>query len=166
MERPRAIRSILILGGGLTALSAAAAFGRALPRVRITLVEPPPDPAALADRMPGTLASIHAFHAAIGLSEEALLASGAATPRLGLRFEHWSASGKPWYHVHGDHGLPYGTLPFHQLWIRARRAKQAEPFHLYAAAGALAAAERFAFPTTDPQSLLSTFDFALRLDPA
>ena len=165
-ERPRAIRSVLILGGGLTGLSAAAAFARALPRVRITLVETPADPAALADRMPGTLPAIHAFHRAIGLSEEALLRSGAAAPRLGLRFDHWSKSGKPWLHVHGDHGLPYGTLPFHQLWTAARRAKQAQSFHLYAAAGALAAEDRFAFPNTDPRSLLSTFDYALRLHPA
>jgi tryptophan halogenase len=164
-ERPRAIRSILILGGGLTGLSAAAAFARALPRVRLTLVDTPPDPAALADHMPGSHPAIHHFHAAIGLDEAALLRSGAAVPRLGLRFEHWSAGGKPWLHVHGDHGLPCGGAPFHQVWAAAHRARQAEPFHLYAAAGALAAADRFAPPGTDPQSLLSTFDYALRLDP-
>jgi tryptophan halogenase len=86
-------------------------------------------------------------------------------PRLALRFEHWSAGGVPWLHVHGDHGLPCGGAPFHQIWAAARRARQAEPFHLYAAAGALAAADRFALPRTEPESLLSTFDYALRLHP-
>jgi tryptophan halogenase len=165
MERPRAIRSILVLGGGLTALSAAAAFAKALPRARITLIELPPDPAALADRMPGSLPAIHHFHAAVGLDEATLLRSGAATPRLGLRFDKWSADGKPWLHVYGDHGVPYGAIPFHQLWIAARRAKRASPFHGYAAAGALVAADRFAMPNSDPQSLLSTFDYALRIEP-
>ncbi|HEX5182194.1 MAG TPA: tryptophan 7-halogenase [Allosphingosinicella sp.] len=165
MERPRAIRSILVLGGGLTGLSAAAAFAKALPRARITLVALPPDPAALADRMPGSLPAIHHFHAAIGLDEAALLRSGAAAPRLALRFEHWSASGASWLHVYGDHGLPLGAIPFHQVWAAARRAGRAAPFHFYAAAGALAAGNRFAPPNHDPQSLLSTFDYALRLEP-
>jgi tryptophan halogenase len=165
MERPGAIRSILILGGGLTGLSAAAAFARALPRARITLIEVPPDPAALADRMPGTLPVIHHFHAAIGLDEEILVRTGTATPRLALRFDHWSAGGAPWFHVHGDHGLPLGTIPFHLVWAAARREDRAVPFHLYNAAGALAANGRFALPNHDPQSLLSTYDYALRLEP-
>ncbi len=164
-ERPRAIRSVLVLGGGLTGLSAAAAIAHALPRVRLTLVETPPDPAALADRMPGSLPSIHRFHQAIGLGEAELVGSGAATHRLGTRFEHWSADGTPWIHVHGDHGAPYGPIPFHQLWAAARRTKRAAPFHLYAAAGALAEAGRFVHPRPDPASLLSTFDYAFRLEP-
>ncbi|HEY1604916.1 MAG TPA: tryptophan 7-halogenase [Allosphingosinicella sp.] len=165
MERPRAIRSILILGGGLTGLSAAAAFAHALPRARIVLVELPPDPAALADRMPGSLPAIHHFHAAIGLDEAGLLRTGAATPRLALRFEHWSPRGEPWLHVYGDHGLPLGAIAFHQVWAAARREGRAGPFHLTNAAGALASTDCFALPNHDPQSLLSTFDHALRLEP-
>lgn len=163
-ERPRAIRSVLILGGGLTGLSAAAAFASALPRVRLTLVETPPDPAALADRMPGSLPEIHRFHQSIGLGEAELVGSGGATHRLGTRFENWSASGAPWIHVHGDHGAPYGPVPFHQLWIAARRAKRAAPFHLYAAAGALAEGGRFVHPRHEAGSLLSTFDYAFRVE--
>jgi tryptophan halogenase len=164
-ERPRAIRSLLVLGGGMTGLSAAAAFARALPRLRITLVETPPDPAALADRMTGSLPSIHRFHEAIGLGETELVRAGAVTHRLGTRFEGWSGGGQPWIHAYGDHGLPYGAVPFHQLWNAARRVGKAAPFHLYAAAGALADSGRFVPPQPDPNSLLSTFDYAFRLDP-
>lgn len=161
----RAIRSVAILGGGITGLSAAAAFARALPQVAITVIETAPDPAALADRLPGSMTSIHRFHASIGLDEAALLRAGAAIPRLGLRFENWAAGSETWYHVHGDHGAPTGTVAFHQLWARARRGGQAEPYHRYAAAGVLAEAERFVHPQGDPGSPLATFDYALRLDP-
>jgi tryptophan halogenase len=161
----RAIRSVAILGGGITGLSAAAAFARALPRGAITVIETAPDPAALADRLPGSMTSIHRFHASIGLDEAALLGAGAAIPRLGLCFENWPAGDEPWYHVHSDHGAPTGTVAFHQLWARARREGQAEPYHRYAAAGVLAEAERFVHPQGDPGSPLATFDYALRLDP-
>nr|WP_294816178.1 tryptophan 7-halogenase [uncultured Sphingomonas sp.] len=161
----RAIRSVAILGGGITGLSAAAAFARALPQVAITVIETAPDPAALADRLPGSITSIHRFHASIGLDEAALLGAGAAIPRLGLRFENWPTGSETWYHVHGDHGAPTGTVAFHQLWARARREGQAEPWHRYAAAGVLAEAGRFVHPQGDPGSPLATFDYALRLDP-
>ncbi|WP_404336856.1 tryptophan 7-halogenase [Sphingomonas sp. MMS12-HWE2-04] len=156
----RAIRSVAVLGGGIVALSAAAAFARALPGVAVTLIETPVDPAALADRLPGSTSAIHRFHAAIGIEEAALIRSGAALPRLGLRFENWP--GEAWVHVHGDHGVPESNPPFHQLWARARQAGQAEAYHLYAAAGVIAEAGKFVHPQSRPP--LSGFDYALRLD--
>ena len=51
----RAIRTIAVAGAGLTGLSAAVAFARALPRTKVTIVALPPDPSALADRMPASL---------------------------------------------------------------------------------------------------------------
>lgn len=157
----RAIRSVAVLGGGIVALSAAAAFARALPGVAVTVIETAIDPAALADRLPGSTSAIHRFHAAIGLDEAALLHAGAAMPRLGLRFEEWP--GETWYHVHGDHGVPGSNPPFYQLWARARRARQAEAYHRYAAAGRLAEAGKFVHP--QPQGPLAGFDYGLRLDP-
>ena len=162
-ERP--FRSLVVLGGGIVGLSAATAFARALPQLAVTVIETPPDPAALADRLPGSHAAIHLFHERLGLPESELLRSGAATPRLALRFEHWSADGAPWFHFHGDCGLPMDSIPFHQIWARARRAGRAGPYHRYAAAGALAEAGRFAVPEGDERSPLSTYDYALRLDP-
>jgi tryptophan halogenase len=159
----RAIRSVAVLGGGLVGLSAAAAFARALPKLAITVVETPPDPAALADRLPGSTSSIHRFHASVGLDEQALVRAGAAVPRLGLRFENWPAGSEPWYHVDGEHGAPAGKTPFHQLWARARREGRAEAWHRYAAAGVLAEAGKFVHP--QPGTPLAAFDYALRLEP-
>lgn len=161
----RRVRSVCVVGGGIVALSAALAFARALPSVRVRLVETPVDPAALADLLPVTLPSVHRFHGAIGLSELDLVASGVATHRLGTRFEYWSADAAPWPHVFGSYGLAAGTVPFHQLWLRARRAGEAGPFHTYAAAAALGEAGKFVHPSNDPASPLATYLYALRLDP-
>lgn len=161
----RTIRSIAVLGGGIVGLSAAAALARTLPAARLALVETPVDAAALADRLPGSTTAVHRCHALIGLDEQQLVRAGAATHRAALRFQRWSASGETWLHLHGDHGRPAGTIPFHQLWARARRAGQAQAYHRYAGAGVLAEADRFVHPQADSRSPLSNFDYALRLDP-
>jgi tryptophan 7-halogenase len=160
----RAIRSILVLGGGIVALSAAAAFARALRGVRVELIETPIEPAALADRLAGTLPTVHRFHAALGLDEGDLVRRGIATHRLGSRFDLWSADGAPWYHVFGDHGLPVGAVAFVDLWTRAREEKRALPYHRYAAAAAMAEAGRFVHPSGDMQSRLSSFVYGLFLE--
>lgn len=165
MDGARALRTIAVVGGGAVASSAALAFARALPRVRVGLVETPVDPAALADRMPGTLPAVGRFHAAIGLEELDLVRGGAAVHRLGTRFERWSGSGDPWHHVFGDYGLGTGSVPFHQLWLRARQAGRARAYDHYAAAAVLASAGKFVHPADDPASPLSTYLYALRLDP-
>jgi tryptophan halogenase len=165
MDGARALRTIAVVGGGAVAFSAALAFARALPRVRVGLVETPLDPAALADRMPGTLPAVGRFHAAIGVEEIGLVRGGAAVHRLGTRFERWSASGETWHHVFGEYGLGTGPVPFHQIWLRAKRAGRALAYDRYAAAAVLAAAGKFVHPADDPASPLSTFLYGLRLDP-
>ena len=161
----RAIRSVCVAGGGVVAHSAALAFARALPRVRVSLLETPANEGTLADRLPASLPAVHRFNAAIGMGELDLVRDGAATHLLGTRFEAWSASGEPWLHVFGEYGLSAGNAPFHGVWQRARQAGRALPFHRYAAAAAFAEAGKFAHPTADPRSPLGSYLYALRLDP-
>jgi tryptophan halogenase len=160
----RAIRSVAVAGGGIVGLSTAIAFARALPPVRVTLIDLPADPAALADRMPSSSPVVGRFHAAIGLDERDLVRAGIATHHLGTRFEHWSADGTPWVHVFGSYGQPAGAVPFDQIWARAREAGRVRPYHLHSPAAMLAEAGKFVHPSRDPQPL-STFTYGLRLDP-
>jgi tryptophan halogenase len=161
----RPIRSICVLGDGIVGLSAAAAFARALPGVRVSIVSAPADPAAPAEQLPATLPSIHRFHAAIGLDELTLVRRGAATHLLGVRFDNWPRGGGSWFHGFGEHGLKAGDIPFHALWHRARLEGRAAPFHHYGAAAVLAAAGKFVHPSDDPASPLGGFLYGLRLDP-
>ena len=161
----RAIRSIAVLGGGIVGLSAALAFRRALPGISVTVIETPPDPAALADRMSAAWPSIARFHADIGLSERTLVAEAAATPVLGACYVAPRTRRPPAYLVHGQYGVSMGSVPFHQIWARGWRDGRARPYPAHATAAVLAAAGKFVHPEDDPHSPLSTYDYGLRLDP-
>lgn len=157
-------RSVVVLGDGIVGLSAAVAFARAMPDLKITVVASTPDPAALADHMPGSLPSIHAFHDRIGVTEEEAIAAG-ATHRIGIRFTDWKADGSSFVHAYGDHGRPLGHGAFYQHWLNARRSGKAAAFDAFSAAAALAREGRFVHPDGDPASPFSRFEYALRLDP-
>jgi tryptophan halogenase len=159
------IRSIVVAGDGVVALSAAAAFARALPQAKVRLIQTASTPAAVTDLLPGSQPSIARFHALIGLDEAAVIGAGAATWRIATRYRQWSASGSDWYHFAGDCGPPIGSIDFHHLWSRAHREDRARPYHEYAAGGVLAAAGKFVMPADDPTSPFSRFDYALRLVP-
>lgn len=165
MAADRAIRSIAVAGGGLVALSAAAAFSRALPDTRVILVATQPDPAALADHMPTTWPAIARFHAQIGIEDRELVRAGIGTYHLGTKFEDWSSTGEPWVHAFGSYGKPLGAIPFDQVWWRAQDAGDALPFDRYSVGAALARAGKFVHPASDPNSLGSRYRYALRLDP-
>jgi tryptophan halogenase len=141
------------------------AFARALPWARVELVETAPDPASLADRMPATLPPVGRFHAAIGLDELDLVRRGIAVHRLGTRFEHWSADGRPWYHVYGEFGFSIGQVGFGDVWLEIERRKRALPFHIYSPAAVIAEADKFVHPEERAGSPLATYLYALALDP-
>ncbi|HVF95010.1 MAG TPA: tryptophan 7-halogenase [Sphingomonas sp.] len=159
------IRSVVVIGGGLVGLSAALGFARALPRAEVSLVGVPLPPDALADRLPATLPGSRAILARIGVDEADLLRSGGATHRIADRFAGWRAQGGTWLHGFGETGMSLGSGAFHQSWLDARRAGAATMFDRFSPAAALAEAGRFVDPVDDPRSLLSRFDYALRLDP-
>lgn len=161
----RALRSVAVAGAGIVGLSAALAFARALPWARTELVEIAPDPAALAERMPGTLPPVGRFHAAIGLDELDLVRRGIAVHRIGTRFEHWAADSRPWYHVYGEYGFSIGPVGFGDIWSEAERRRRALPFHRYSPAAVIAEAGKFVHPDERAGSPLATYGYALALDP-
>lgn len=161
----RGIRSVCVVGDGIVGLSAAAAFARALPGVVVAIVPAEPDSASVAEIQCATWPDIHRFHAAIGLTEPALVRDGIATPLLGAQFVKWPHGSSAWIHGFGEHGLKAGDIPFHTLWQRAFRAGNAAPYWRHGAAAVLGAEGRFVPPSRDPASPLGGFLYALRLDP-
>lgn len=162
-EAARAIRSVCIAGAGPVGLGAALAFARALPMVRVTLIDCGTEPAALADRLCATLPVSRAFHAAVGIGERDLVAAGAATPCLGTRFSGWSAGGEDWTLSFGEHGLAASGVAFHHLWVRAKLAGGAPPFDRFALGAVLGNAGRFVHPRPGSGTPLARFDYRLRL---
>lgn len=159
----RAIRSVLVAGDGLVGLSAALAFSRALPHARVTILSLPLSPPDLADLLPSTLPIIGRFHAAIGLNEIDLVRDGIAHHHLGTRFTGFGP--RPWIHSFGEVGRGEGAVPFHQLWLRAFFEGRALAFDRYSAASVIGEAGKFVHPSGDLASPLSTYLYALRLNP-
>ncbi|PXA98498.1 hypothetical protein DMC47_08145 [Nostoc sp. 3335mG] len=151
------IESVLVVGGGLTALCAAIAYARALPRAQVTLAVTRSDPGALADRLPAVTPPVAAAFEGLGIDPDRLVAAGAATHRVGERFD-W---GTPPFAIGEGEGVPAvaGTA-LHQLWL----AHGDGAYGALVPGAALALAERFVQPAADPRSLLSRTDFTLRID--
>ena len=157
MNRREGLRDVVVVGSGLVALSAAIGFARALPQARVTLVATPPDPAALADRLPAVTPQVAEAFEALGLDEDALVAAGAATHRVG---EHFAWGDASFTIGEGDGVESLAGAALHQLWL----AHGEGAFAALVPGAALAAADRFVPPVSDPRSLLSRFDYTLRLD--
>lgn len=153
----RPISTVAVVGGGLTAWSAAAALKRRLPSLDVTLVPAPIPAEALADRIISTTPSIHGFHRDIGLTEADTITGAASGPRFGTLFEDW-AEGLPSYvHAYGPYGPPIGGVAFHQLWLRERRSKSLPPFDHFSPAAELARSGG------SPQASSSGIEFGLQL---
>ena len=158
----QAIQSIAVAGDGIVGRSAALAFARSLPKTRVTIIECPADPAALADVLPTAWPTIGRFHSTIGLDELDLVRDGIATHHLGTVV---GCGNETWVHAFAPHGKPVGAVQFDQVWLRAKEAGRAREYEAYSAAAVLARAGKFVHPSRDPDSLLANFAYGLRLDP-
>lgn len=155
-------QSVLIIGGGVAGWMAATALAKTLPGdARIEVLR------TAADTPRGALSTqptLRSFHALVGLDERDLLHAARGTFKLGSRFSGWTDGD----HIEGfgDVGADLDGVSFHQHWLRARALGETgrlEDYSLAATAGRLG---RFAFPSPDPRSILSTLSYGLHLDAA
>jgi tryptophan halogenase len=159
------IRKIVIVGGGIAGWMSAAALARALVAqpMSIRVVEE----TGIADapdfvEAEGTLPALRAIHRLLAIDERQFMRATEATFRLGTEFADWTADGHRWMHPCGDVGAPLDSVPFHHLWLRARQ--EAGAFEEFSLAAQAAKLGRFASPSTDPRSVLSTLTYAFHVD--
>lgn len=164
MNSPGPIRSVAVFGDGIVGASAALAFAQALPGASVQLIGTPVAANALCDRMPGSLPGIRHFHRLVGIDEMELVKFAGSTHRTGTKFSNWGAL-EEWFHCFGTYGTQVHASPFHHQWLRFRCEGIAANFDRYAPVTALARAGKFVHPVDDQQSLLASFDYALRFDP-
>jgi len=123
----RAIKTVAIAGGGITAWSAAAALKRRIRALEVVVISSAPPPDALTDRISNTLPSIAEFHSDIGLSDEDTIVHAGSSIRAGTTFRGWAAGLPDYTHAYGAYGVPVGGVPFHQLWLRDYHSR-GQPF--------------------------------------
>ncbi|WP_066796852.1 tryptophan halogenase family protein [Sphingomonas soli] len=165
-----AIRRIVILGGGVAGWMSALALGRALAgcAIAIDLVETEGPDHSIGPFGPGesTLPAFHKFLGDEGVDEDALLRASRGTFALGAAFSGWADRQSAWFLPFGDIGVGMGTVAFSPLVARLRAAGHPVRPTDFSLAAVAAAAGRFARPSLDRRSVLSSYGYGLHLDKA
>ena len=124
MSEPRAIRRLVIVGGGTAGWIAAAAFSRLLgERLEITLVES--DAIGTVGVGEATIPQIIRLNTILGFDEHDFVRQTQGTFKLGIEFVDWSAPGSRYLHTFGDTGINLGNVHFHHYWRRQALMAQA-----------------------------------------
>jgi tryptophan 7-halogenase len=158
------IASVLIVGGGTAGWMVAAALGHKLSGtgIAVTLVES--EAIGTVGVGEATVPHIRAFNQSLGFDEAAFMAATNATYKLGIEFRNWGRIGDSYIHPFGAFGRPIDGVDFHHHWIALQRQGLAEPFDRYSLPVAMARANKFTHPATDPESLASTYGYAYQFD--
>jgi tryptophan 7-halogenase len=155
---------IVIAGGGSAGWMTAAALSHALrSSCRITLVES--EEIGIVGVGEATIPPIKQFNRLLGLDEYEFLRRTQGSFKLGIQFVDWAEPGRRYFHPFGTFGRAFDFAHLLHFWNQAvRRGKATSILDDYCMAWAVASQERFERPSTDPRSLLSTYDYAYHFD--
>ena len=167
-QHSRAIRSVVIVGGGTAGWMAASAIVKAFDTpdasaaLNITVVES--DAIATVGVGEATVPTIRQFVRTVGLDEADFMAATGATIKLGIEFRDWSAPGSRFFHGFGDYGPSVRGQPYRQHLFRLHAAGRIESMEAWSLPSIMAREGRFAPPVSDPRSVLSSFAYAYQFD--
>lgn len=162
------IGSIGIVGGGIAGWMAALALVRALPGTRIAVIETDGPDWSLGPFGPAeaSLADFPAWLGDHGVDEGVLLRAARASFSLGTAVSGWAECDADWFLPFGTIGAPLAGIAFHQLAGRIRETGRALRLADFSLAAIAAASGRFARPSRDPRSILSSYGYGLHFDRA
>jgi tryptophan halogenase len=113
------IRRVVIVGGGTAGWMTAAVFSRAMGEsLDIRVVES--DSIGTVGVGESTIPQIRNVNSFLSIDEDAMLRVTQGTFKLAIQYNDWVRSGHSYLHAFGDVGLPLGSLPFQQYWLRRR----------------------------------------------
>jgi tryptophan 7-halogenase len=159
----RLIRKIVIVGGGSAGWMTAAALSNSLSDgCSITLIES--EEIGTIGVGEATIPPVKLFNRNLGLDEFEFVRRTKGSFKLGIQFVDWAKPGLRYFHPFGSFARPFDTVDVHHYWQRAREQGKAASLDEYCMAWAAASACRFAPPVPDPNSVLSTYDYAYHFD--
>ena len=160
------IHSIVIVGGGTAGWMAAAAFARTLGGgYAIRLIES--EAIGTVGVGEATVPHLKLFNNMLQLDEIEFVRGVQGTFKLGIQFNDWTRLGDSYVHGFGAAiGRGLGLLPFHQYWIKARRAGRASEIGDYSINTLAAPRGRFMPSATDvpATSPLADIPYAYHFD--
>lgn len=119
MTGPRAVRRILICGGGTAGWMSAAALARMLPLRDISVTLLQSSEIGTVGVGEATIPPIVQFNRLLGIDEQQFLAETNATLKLGIEFTGWQRPGHSYVHPFGLFGADMHEVSFHHFWRRA-----------------------------------------------
>ena len=160
------IKTVVIVGGGTAGWMAAAALSRMLGSAcLIRLVES--EMIGTVGVGEGTIPHIRQFNSLLQIDEAEFVRKTQGTFKLGVQFNDWGRLGESYVHGFGNGiGRSLGLLPFHQYWLKAVRAGNAQEIGAYVLSALAAPRGKFMVAATDvPQSSpLADIAYAYHID--
>lgn len=160
----RAIRSIVIVGGGTAGWMAAASFVKHLAgtNVAIRLIES--DQIGTVGVGEATIPPIIDFIRLLGIDENDIIRKTGATFKLGIGFQDWTQDGDFYFHPFGPTGFGIGPISFPAYWLKYWLAGKAARLEDYSIQAMAAAHGRFMRPVHAPNTPLNKITYALHFD--
>jgi tryptophan halogenase len=164
-----AVRDIVIAGGGLAGWYCAARLSHAMTgrelRVRVLRAAPAGGDADPLDALCGsTLPSQVVAHEELGIDERAFMRECGATFKLGTSFHGFSPRKPQYLWPFGEIGARFEAVGFHHFVSRLKAAGHALDIDELSVPAIASKLGRFAHPTQDPRSVLSTYEYAYHFD--
>ncbi len=154
---------VVILGGGTAGWMAAAGLIRRLPHAcTVQLIESAD--IGIVGVGEATLPHLRAYLGMLGIDEAEFMRVTHATYKLGIEFQDFGALGTRYLHPFGSFGVELNGVPFHHYWLRMQAEGRGGEIFDYSIANVMAAQRRFAPPSSDTNSILSTYAYAYQFD--
>ncbi len=163
MPNENSIRSVVIVGGGTAGWMTAAALANAIRTgCTITLIES--EEIGTVGVGEATIPPIRTFNEALGIAENDFVAATQGSFKLGIQFVDWGKQNHAYFHPFGSYGRNFDFLPLHQYWLAAQARGVAPELDELCMAWAAAKRGKFAPPSPEQRSVLSTYDYAYHFD--
>ncbi len=163
MTSGRAIRSVVIVGGGTAGWMTAAALAHAFQgNCKITLIES--DDIGTVGVGEATIPPIRTFNQTLEIDENDFVKATQGSFKLGIQFVDWGKAGHKYFHPFGTYGRNFDMVSLHHYWLDAHAKGEAPPLDDLCMAWAAAKRGKFSPPSPDTRNVLSTFEYAYHFD--
>jgi tryptophan halogenase len=164
----RAIRKIVIVGGGTAGWMTAAPLAQLLmlsrqqPPSEIVLIESPEIGSIGVGE--ATLPTIRQYNQMLGIVEADFIAKTQASFKLGIAFKDWGHIGNDFFHGFGDFGPAIEGRQPYLHWLRLRQSSDIPSYEEWSTATVMARANRFVPPQGERPSAANAYAYAYHFD--